>query len=103
VHGDASLSNCFRLPDGPLWSDLEDTCVAPLEWDAACVVAPQAIHGPRPEAEAIRAAAFPSLDAALLEEMIVLRLAVMAAWTILIRGHAPPRLDPWLAWLGESV
>ena len=103
VHGDPSIANCFRLPDGPLWSDFEDTCVAPLEWEAACLVAPRVVHGPHPDAEAVYAAAFPDYDEALLDEMIVLRIAVMAAWTILIRGHAPPRLEPWFAWLGENV
>ena len=26
-------------PDGPLWNDWEDTCLGPLGWDAACLLA----------------------------------------------------------------
>ena len=37
MHGDAHLNNCFFTADRPLWGDLEDACLAPVEWDAACL------------------------------------------------------------------
>ena len=40
LHGDAHLGNVLNGPDGPLWNDWEDTCLGPVGWDAACLVAP---------------------------------------------------------------
>ena len=39
LHGDAHLNNVLNGPDGPLWNDWEDTCLGPLGWDAACLLA----------------------------------------------------------------
>ena len=39
LHGDAHLNNVLNGPDGPLWNDWEDTCLGPLGWDAACLIA----------------------------------------------------------------
>lgn len=39
VHGDAHLRNCLFTEDGPRWTDLEDACRGPSEWDAACLAA----------------------------------------------------------------
>jgi Phosphotransferase enzyme family len=38
LHGDAHAGNLLRTPSGPLWTDLEDTCRGPVEWDLACLV-----------------------------------------------------------------
>jgi hypothetical protein len=35
LHGDAHPGNVLLTPDGPRWTDLEDVCVGPLEWDLA--------------------------------------------------------------------
>lgn len=37
LHGDAHAGNLLRTPDGPLWTDFEDTCRGPVEWDLACL------------------------------------------------------------------
>jgi hypothetical protein len=37
VHGDSHLGNVINTPDGPLWTDWEDTCVAPTAWDLGCL------------------------------------------------------------------
>jgi hypothetical protein len=39
LHGDAHAGNVLRTPDGPLWTDFEDTCSGPVEWDLACLAA----------------------------------------------------------------
>jgi hypothetical protein len=39
LHGDAHLRNCLFTADGPRWADLEDACLGPSEWDAACLAA----------------------------------------------------------------
>lgn len=36
LHGDAHLRNLLATAGGLLWSDFEDTCAGPVEWDLAC-------------------------------------------------------------------
>ncbi len=39
LHGDVSLSNLLRTPEGPVWNDFEDTFRGPVDWDvASCVM-----------------------------------------------------------------
>jgi hypothetical protein len=38
LHGDAHLNNLL----GGRWNDWEDTCLGPVEWDAACILAGRA-------------------------------------------------------------
>ena len=33
LHGDAHSGHLLMTPAGPLWSDFEDVCAGPLEWD----------------------------------------------------------------------
>ena len=35
VHGDVHTGNLLMTRTGPLWTDLEDVCAGPLEWDLA--------------------------------------------------------------------
>lgn len=35
LHGDAHTGNVLMTPTGPRWTDFEDVCVGPLEWDLA--------------------------------------------------------------------
>jgi hypothetical protein len=37
IHGDAHLRNILWTPEGPLWSDLENICRGPREYDLACM------------------------------------------------------------------
>lgn len=45
VHGDASVSNLFRVSDGLLWNDLEDVCVGPIQWDVAGLISEARARG----------------------------------------------------------
>jgi hypothetical protein len=45
LHGDVSLSNLLRTPEGPIWNDFEDTFRGPLEWDVASFVMSLQISG----------------------------------------------------------
>jgi hypothetical protein len=45
LHGDVSLSNLLRTPEGLVWNDLEDTFRGPLEWDVASCVMSLQIRG----------------------------------------------------------
>lgn len=38
LHGDVSLSNLLRTPQGPVWNDFEDTFRGPVHWDVASFV-----------------------------------------------------------------
>ena len=38
LHGDAHHGNLLRTPQGLLWTDFEDACFGPLEWDVAILV-----------------------------------------------------------------
>ncbi|WP_193612390.1 phosphotransferase [Nocardioides lijunqiniae] len=35
LHGDAHTGNVLMTPAGPRWTDFEDVCVGPVEWDLA--------------------------------------------------------------------
>ena len=35
LHGDAHTGNVLVTPGGPLWTDFEDVCTGPVEWDLA--------------------------------------------------------------------
>jgi len=35
LHGDAHTGNVLMTPTGPLWTDFEDACGGPVEWDLA--------------------------------------------------------------------
>ena len=56
VHGDGDLNNVIQTRDGPLWNDWEDTMLAPVAWDLACLAhdrsplapAAQRAYGPAP-------------------------------------------------------
>jgi hypothetical protein len=57
VHADSHLGNLVNTPDGPLWTDWEDTCLAPTQWDVACLAASGRCfgHDPAPGEAAIKA------------------------------------------------
>jgi Ser/Thr protein kinase RdoA (MazF antagonist) len=72
LHGDAHRGNLLRTPGGLLWTDFEDTCRGPAEWDLACMVADREGQAePR------------------LEPFVEARLLQVAAWTALTAEHNP--------------
>jgi len=38
LHGDAHKKNVLKTTNGLLWTDFEDACYGPIEWDLACFV-----------------------------------------------------------------
>jgi hypothetical protein len=46
IHGDAHRRNLLKTAQGWLWTDFEDACGGPTEWDIACLVrtAPEGIE-----------------------------------------------------------
>jgi hypothetical protein len=101
LHGDAHFGNCFFTKHGPLWSDLEDACLAPPEWDAACLELPQRLDGRDPEYDAALAElAIPDADR--FELLVRLRAVVAITWITFIHGRHP-RLEPMLEWLRRNA
>lgn len=45
LHGDAHAGNLLRCADGWRWTDLEETCLGPPEWDLAVMVSSQDADG----------------------------------------------------------
>ena len=99
LHGDASPSNLLRTPAGLLWTDFEDTCSGPAEWDLACLAASS-----EPDAAAaLEAYGSPPHNEAL-EPFLEARRLQGALWTALLaerhpelRERATTRLSRWTA------
>lgn len=82
LHGDAHIGNVLMTAEGPRWTDFEDTCSGPVEWDLASLTVP-------PEA----LAAYPAeLDAQRLEGCRALRrLQILAQ--LLVGDFDEPALE----------
>jgi aminoglycoside phosphotransferase (APT) family kinase protein len=93
LHGDAHLRNVLNGPGGPLWNDFEDTCIGPVHWDAACLLATHRVTGAEPEAQVALSAAGLELDPAELGLWIEARVLQGAIWKI-YTGN--PRGRAWL-------
>lgn len=100
IHGDAHLKNVLWTRDGPLWSDLENVCRGPREFDLACLRF-------RPSAEADAAvAAYGEHDAGAVERALAYVTLFLAAVTPLVgeragvdgRVEAQRRIDRALAY-----
>jgi hypothetical protein len=45
IHGDASISNLLGTENWLIWNDLEDTCIGPVHWDVAGLIAESRARG----------------------------------------------------------
>jgi hypothetical protein len=70
-------------PDGPLWTDLENACSAPVEYDLACL----SWRGQSGTHEAL--AAYGAHDEGLRDELEPVLALFLAAWTIVVVSRAP--------------
>jgi hypothetical protein len=106
LHGDAHFRNILWSRAGPLWSDLENACAGPIEYDLAAL----AWRGVEGTPEAL--AAYGAHDAELVERVTPFLALFLTAWTIPIveRDRRSPegwavaelrrRLDWVRDWLG---
>jgi Phosphotransferase enzyme family len=91
LHGDAHLRNILWSSSGPLWSDLENVCAGPVEYDLAAVIwrRQEGMH------EAL--AAYGAYDAEVVERVTPFLAVFLAAWTIRVverdRGSAGGRAE----------
>ena len=83
IHGDSHFRNVLWTRDGPLWTDLENACEGPVEWDIACITwrdAPgtaEALAAYGPYDEEVASAVMPAL------------MLFLAAWTIVVAERQP--------------
>lgn len=82
IHGDAHLRNVLWSPAGPLWSDLENVCRGPREYDLACIR-----FRPLPENDEALAA-YGAYDEATLERALMYVTLFLAVVTPLVANRA---------------
>lgn len=87
IHGDAHFGNILRTVDRPLWADLENVCVGPIEYDLACLVWRERVHGHPAAGEAL--AAYGPYDAGLMETLMPALGVFLTAWAIAIARRRP--------------
>jgi hypothetical protein len=83
LHGDSHLRNVLWSREGPLWTDLENVCSGPVEYDLACL----SWRGQPGTAEAL--AAYGPHDERLRDELEPVLALFLAAWTIVVVTRAP--------------
>jgi len=83
LHGDAHLGNVLG---GRLWNDWEDTCLGPVGWDAACLLAGR--YG-RERQEAAYAASRMGVDPGELDLWIEARSLQVSIWRYVAGTRSP--------------
>jgi Phosphotransferase enzyme family len=83
LHGDSHFNNVLWSPDGPLWTDLENACSGPIEYDLACLLWRGA-----PGTDAA-VAAYGPYDADLAARLEPYLAVFLAAWTIAVVERDP--------------
>lgn len=81
LHGDAHTGNVLMTPSGPRWTDFEDVCVGPVEWDLASMTVTE---------ETLAAYPGPIDRARLVDCRDLRRLQVLAS--LLVGGYDEPEL-----------
>jgi hypothetical protein len=83
LHGDSHLRNVLWSADGPLWTDLENVCSGPVEYDLACL----SWRAQPGTDEAL--GAYGAHDGALRDALEPALALFLAAWTIVVVSRAP--------------
>jgi Phosphotransferase enzyme family len=83
IHGDSHFNNVLWSPEGPLWTDLENACLGPVEYDLACLLWRAAPGTDR------AVAAYGSYDSELAARLEPFLEVFLAAWTIAVVERDP--------------
>jgi hypothetical protein len=83
LHGDSHLRNILWSPEGPLWTDLENVCSGPVEYDLAC------LSWRRQPGTTEALAAYGAHDERLRDELEPVLALFLAAWTIVVVTRVP--------------
>jgi Ser/Thr protein kinase RdoA (MazF antagonist) len=104
VHGDVHLQNVIATAEGPLWTDFENVCRAPVLWDLACLKTSTELYGIGEERlqSCLRGYGRPVLDDKDLRPFMLARVVGVSAWAATRAAHdarAATRLRDGLNWL----
>jgi len=94
LHGDAHKRNVLKTSNGLVWTDFEDACVGPIEWDIACFV--RTSLEPRDIALASYGV---HLDLATLDPFFAARDLQGAAWGTILTTRFPDRKERAAEWM----
>lgn len=83
LHGDSHFNNVLWSPEGPLWTDLENACAGPIEYDLACLL----WRGAPGTEQAVEA--YGSYDAELAARVEPFLALFLAVWTIAVIERVP--------------
>lgn len=105
VHGDSNPSNVLNTTRGVLWADWEDTFIAPIVWDIACLVAGSRVLGKDVErADAALQGYGVNIDEQVLDLFIEARTFQTVLWNYIIGQQHPDSLERFerrLQWFRE--
>jgi Ser/Thr protein kinase RdoA (MazF antagonist) len=94
LHGDAHKKNVLKTSRGLVWTDFEDACSGPIEWDLACFV--RTSLEPRDAALASYGA---ELDLERLNPFFAARDLQGAAWGAILSTRFPDRKERAAEWM----
>ena len=97
LHGDAHKKNVLKTCDGLVWTDFEDACSGPIEWDLACFV--RTSLEPR---EAALASYGAELDLERLNPFFAARDLQGAAWGAILSRRFPDRKERAAEWMAVA-
>jgi Ser/Thr protein kinase RdoA (MazF antagonist) len=80
IHGDASIRNLLHTRNGLIWSDLEDACVGPVQWDVAGLIIQARPPGGSEAFVADFLRAYGGLELAELSDFIAAHLVYTTVW-----------------------
>ena len=97
LHGDAHKKNVLKTSNGLVWTDFEDACFGPIEWDLACFV--RTSLEPRETALASYGA---ELDLDRLNPFFAARDLQGAAWGVILTTRFPDRKERAAEWMAVA-
>jgi Ser/Thr protein kinase RdoA (MazF antagonist) len=92
LHGDAHMRNVLVTRSGPLWSDLENVCSGPVEYDLACLAWRTKVHGWHDCGPAL--AAYGDHDPQLVDELMPVLAAFLVPWNTRVALRLGGSFDP---------
>lgn len=95
IHGDAHFGNVLVSASGPLWTDFENVCNGPVEYDLACLAWRGRVHGNDGCDAAV--AAYGSHAHELVEELQPVLATFLCVWnTAIVQRAGGPEMVPFL-------
>ncbi|MBD2355079.1 aminoglycoside phosphotransferase family protein [Tolypothrix sp. FACHB-123] len=105
IHGDSNFSNVLNTTQGVLWADWEDTFIAPIFWDLACLIAPSRVFGEHVEqADAALKSYGINIDTQVLDIFIEARAFQTILWNYVMGQQHPEswkRFEGRLQWFRQ--